>query len=461
MAKAKPRTVEYYRTLFTGTGTEFDMKKLYSAAKIADDLHDFPKRSAAAYQIWASKMLRRLEDEPGLVTIIRNGREYKSIKILNTEECAKLLGWGEKTEEGSTKETPKPVATPAPVVPVKIELFTNNEDKLCVVCKALRYAVRESRGGKWVAIDPEKLREACLHKERFPEVPEILQYFSEVGLDLSIPTISEKERKVVFRGHCTGLKKVCEKGKPLYPRWTKLWSFEGACDDDKILAAALETIREEERAKTAKKPVVKISADTVLTDDDKFRIFVIGGYLMDRMEETHENASLTQLATVLTKKGKGLSTLRLESLVSSTPEFFVDDDEVYLSLGKEDKKTWWDKFRKKYRPLSGETEQIIFRAWMDLDYVSAELKNCRVILVDELSNGFNVFRVDLPKNSIVARYSFAELIRQFRESRGEKLYTESKLIDSLRAMRDKKNAAWKFQDDLYRWEIGAFGKKGV
>lgn len=460
MAKAKPRTVEYYRTLFTGTGSEFDMKKLYSAAKMADDLHDFPKRSAAAYQIWASKMLRRLEDEPALVTIIRNGREYKSIKILNTEECAKLLGWGsEKTEEGSTEETPKPA--PVPTVPVKIEFFTSNEDKMCVVLKALRFAVRESRGGKWVALEPEKLREACLHKERFPEIPEILQYFSEVGLGLSIPTISEKERKVIFRGHCTGLKKVCEKGKPLYPRWTKLWNFEGACGEDKILAAALETIREEERAKSAEKPTVKITAETVLTDDDKFRIFVIGGYLMDRMEDTHENASLTQLATVLEKKGKGLSTLRLESLVSSTPEFFVDDDEVYLSLGKEDKKTWWDKFRKKYRPLSGETEQIIFRAWMDLDYVSAELKNCRVNLVDELPNGFNVFRVDLPKNSIVARYSFAELIRQFRGSRGEKLYTESKLIDNLRAMRDKKNAAWKFQDDLYRWEIGAFGKKGV
>lgn len=458
---AKVRNVEYYQYLFVGTGTEFDMKKLYQAARESDSCCGFPARTAAAYQVWASNVLRRLEKEPGVVTITRTSSGlYEKIVIHDVEKAIHVLGRGSDAKTESPKETPKPVVAPVSTDPVKIEFFTSDEDKLCVVAKALRYAVRESRGGDEAKIEPDKLREACLHKERFPEIPEILQYFSEVGMELSIPTISEKERKVVFRGHCTGLKKVCAKGKPAYPRWTKLWNFENACDDEKILAAALETIRAEE-AKTKKPAAKPISTDMVLTDDDKFRIFVIGGYLMDRMVETHENASITQLASALEKKGKGLSTLRLEALISSTPEFLIDDDEVYLNLGKEDRKIFWDKFRKKYRPLSGETEQIILKAWMDLEYVSNELKNCQVSLVDELPGGFNIFRINLPKNSICARYSFAELMKELREHKGEKIYTESKLIDSLKAMREKKNAAWKFQDDLYRWEIGMFGKKGV
>lgn len=459
---AKPRTVEYYQYLFLETGSEFDMKKLQKAAQEANSCCGFPTvRTAAAYNCWVSNMLKRLEKEPGVATITRTSRFYEKVVIHDTKKAAEILGRGSDAKTESPKETPKPTATPVLDKPVKIELFTSYEDKLCVVAKALRYAVRKSRGGAEAKIEPDKLQEACLHKERFPEIPEILQYFSEVGMELSIPTISEEEKRVVFRGHCTGLKKVCAKGKTAYPRWTKLWSFENACDDEKILAAALETIRAEETAKTKKPAAKPISTDMVLTDDDKFRIFVIGGYLMDRMIETHENASITQLASILEKKGKGLSTLRLEALVSSTPEFFVDDDEVYINLGKEEKKIWWDKFRKKYRPLSGETEQIILKAWMDLEYVSDELRNCQVSLVDELPGGFNTFRVDLPKNSICARYSFAELMSKLREHKGEKIYTTSKLMDSLKAMREKKNAAWKFQDDLYRWEIGLFGKKGV
>ena len=438
------------------------MKELYRAAMEADNLHDFPERSSDAYQIWSSQILRRLEKNPEIATVERGKRGfYEKITVHNLEAAAKLLGSG--VSKKATKSEPKVTEAPSEhkKAPVKkdLKVTLTKEDQLCIVAKALRQAVHTGKIGHETKVDLDALRLGCEHKPHFLEAEEIIQCFSECDLGTPIPTINKKENTVTFISYCTAFKKVCEKGRTLYPKWIKLWNFEEGCGSSDDYKSVLNAIKEESSPAKTTKPV--ISSNEVLTDDDKFRIFVIGGYLMDRMEDTHENASLTQLATVLEKKGKGLSTLRLESLVSSVPEFLVDDDEVYLSLGKEDKKTWWDAFRKKYRPLSGETEQIIFIAWMDLNYVSAELKNCHVTLVDELPNDFNVFRVDLPKNSIVAKYSFAELIRQLRESRGEKLYTESKLVDSLRAMREKKNASWKLQDDLYRWEIGRFGKKGV
>ena len=459
---AKARTVEYYQTFFMGTGKEFNMKKLYKAAKDADDLHDFPKRSDAAYQVWASSFLRRLESA-SLVSIVRTpGGAYDKITVHNVEAACILLGSANSKKTKTEPETPKAKVAEVPSestpTPVKKDpkVALTKEDQLCIVAKALRQAVHTGKIGHETEVDLDALRLGCEHKPHFLEAEEIVQCFSECGLGIPIPTINKKKNTMTFIGYCTAFKEVCEKGRTSYPKWVKLWNFEEGCGSKDDYKSVLSTIKEESSPATKIKPVV--STSEVVTDDDKFRIFVIGGYLMDRMMATHENASFKQLATVLEKKGKGLSTLRLESLVSSTPEFYVDDDEVYIKLDKEDEKTWWDKFRKKYRPLSGEKEQIICNLRMSLEEISRKLEGCCVELVDEHPDGFKTYRVDLPKNSIVARFNFADFMKEFRE--GEKIYTRSKLIDSLVTMQKKREAAWKVQDDLYRWEIGAF-KKGL
>lgn len=473
MAKVKARNVEYYQYLFVGTGTEFDMKKLYQAAYEADTCCGIPERTADAYQIWASNMLRHLEKYPEVVTIKRTTRGfYEKVTIHNVDKAISILTGGKsskiETTLKSTEKTPKKEeeSTKATVTIEKSKSEKevkdlSDEDKLCVVGKALRQAARNRIDHKTKVLIDDNFFCGCSQDPYLPQSgEEIIKCFSECELDIPIPVIDGKYMN--FSGYINSLEKVCAFGAKKYPRWTRrLWNFEDACGGKKAYEAALQILREEE-ARPVKIEAV-ISSETILTDDDKFRTFIIGGYLMDQMERAHDNASIAQLSGVLSEKGKGLTTLRLEALVSSTPEFFVDGDEVYLKLGKEDKEVWWNKFRKKYRPLSGETEQIIFKAWMDLSWASKKLKNCKVSLIDELPNGFNVFRVDLPKNSVVARYSFADLLDKFQKDRGEIVYTESKLISRLRTMKEKKEeeTSWKLRDDIYRWEIGLFGKKGV
>ncbi len=448
---AKERTVEYYQTLFMGTGTEFDIKKLYKAAKEADDLHDFPKRSDAAYQVWASKILRRLEGTP-LVTITRAGKSYKTIQVHDANGAALLLGKG--SEDNKT-----PVSEPKKETPTEITeavIAYTMEDKFVISCKALRFAVRTSNGGIEAKIKPEDLMEACLHKERFPEIAEIIQALSDINLDIQLPVVKEEEKRIIFTNHVSDLKKVCDRGTELYPsRWKNLFNFKFACD--KAYDAALETLRKEKRGEI--KPATKTSAIEVFTDDDNFRVFIMGGYLMDKMKESHENASIRELGTVLEKRGRSLSTLRLESLINSVPEFYVDGTEVYLKLKDKDDKDFWDKFRKKYWPLSGEKEQIICNLRMSLEEISEKLSGSQVKLVDKHPDGFNTFRVDLPKNSVVAKYNFADFMNCLRK--GEQIYTDSKFVDSLWSLKKKRDSSLKIQDDLYRYEIGYFGKKRV
>ena len=445
--KIQFRGKDYFVDLFNETGLEFSRECLMKKAKDVDYVHDFPERAQTNLTQWVSGIFKKLEEHPDVAAVLRDssGRFYVSAKLISVDAAAEILGRKEekaapKTKKAETKKEEKAMTPTSRVI-------ITEEDKHAVAFKALRYAVRFSRGGEIAKIQTDKVREACMHNEQFPELSEILSAFRE--LKIQVPVVDGND--VVFKGHCLGLKKVCEAGKEKFPGLT-FFNFEKATEP--YTENAKDTINKEEHSAAVKSVVIPSASPAVFTDEENFKIFLMGGYLME-----HGNASVRELSSALEKEGRGMNISRLEVLIHSVPQFVTDDYEVYLKMGKTDPKTFWSDFRKVYRPMTGEREQIICNLRMSEKEVIGHLEGCQVALVDEHSDGFNTFRIDVPKNSIVARYNFMDFMRLFRE--GEKIYTQSKFVDSLIAKKKKKDSAWKLQDALYRYETGFFEKRGV
>lgn len=166
----------------------------------------------------------------------------------------------------------------------------------------------------------------------------------------------------------------------------------------------------------------------------------------------HDRAPMSDLQEYLESKGMSISTLKLESILKMAPEFVIEGNLVYLDSKSKD---FWDKFRKRYRPIdSSDYEQVIFEMAVSLEYVEKQLNGCQVELA---RTDRPVYRVNIPRRSAVANKNFRRFLGKFHE--GDYIYTDTAFLKKAIKKQEKAEADAILEDDVCRYEIGYFFNK--
>lgn len=441
------RNKKYYEDVFNLIGKdEFSVAELLEAVTCVDENSgpDFI-RTPGALNSWVYAKVKCMKELPNtLVEVSKSGTTFK-IKLHDAKAVAEELGvrWGSRKEDSSEPagKAEEPMA--------KKEL--TQKDEFFITFKACRSAVRIGNGKcDRVSIKKKDLITACRYVNKVTKVvtdytlsqimTAISKTTSSFGLWLDATVLVGV---VEFCGQDKSLEKICEIGREVYPS-EPCFSFEEAAGsaynnikDRKIQAAA-----SQKKQQQPEKPLT-----TVLTDDERFRIFLCGGYIME-----HDRSKLEDLQEYLTTKGVGISIIKLESTIKLAKEFIVEGNFIYLDSRSKD---FWDQFRKKYRPIdTNDYEQVIFEMAVSLDYVKERLNGCNVMLA---SPDRPIYRVNIPKKSSVANKNFRKFLEKFRE--GDYMYTDTAFVRQLKKKAEKDEAQSVLEDDVCRYEIGYFFNK--
>lgn len=431
---AKKLNEEYLKKLFelVGPGAS-KIKDWTAAAELVDENMEISRSSGARYQIVVSILKSTAFTGPeSPIEIVFKGTKFDTITIKDADKAVKKF-----FDSGKKKSLPPVKPKEGKTTNSRPEVSDTEAFFICF--KAVRAAVRINGGIEGpVEIKMSSLIPSCKRGDKeftFNEIVSAIEKTSKtfkIGLEVS-PNISE--RKLTLTGANRALKNLCEIGANAFGGSYTCFNIKDAFGHtfDKVFAAP------------KKETAVPTKNVLVFTDEERDRIFHIGGHLNEVGCQNIED-----LQSYLSHLGKDPGASKLEALVRQVPEFKVEGNMVFLA-------SEWDKFRKTYRLLdSSNKEQVIIKIACSEEWMRRYLGSCQVKKIDSFGN-INIFRVDVPVESEVAKVNLISLIEKFRENEG--FYSETRFSKWLEKQWKKTRFEERIKSDTYRFEIGYFEKK--
>lgn len=431
---AKKINEEYLKKLFELVGPGPSTTKDWTAAaELVDENMEISRSSGARYQIVVSILKSTAFTGPeSPIEIVYRGTRLDTITIKDADKAVKkFFDGGKKKSLPPVKPKEEKTTTSRPEI--------SDTEAFFISFKAVRAAVRINGGVEGpVEIKLSSLIPSCKRGDKeftFNEIVSAMEKTSKtfkIGLVIE-PNISE--RKLTLTGANKALKNLCEIGTNSFGGSYTCFNIKDAFGHtfDKVFAAP---------KKAAVPPTKNVP---VFTDEERDRIFHIGGHLNEVGCQNFED-----IQSYLSHLGKDPGASKLMALVRQVPEFKVEGNMVFLT-------SEWDKFRKAYRLLdSSNKEQVIIKVALSEEWMRRFLGSCQVKKIDSFGN-INIFRVDVPVESVVAKDNLISLIEKFRE--GEGFYSETRFSKWLEKQWKKTRFEERIKSDTYRFEIGYFEKK--